>query len=542
MATVAQGSNQNFTITAGRRLSITTAGEAAIYLLAGATGATQEVYRAKNSRAIVLGPYGADVLVNIVAVSGTATVLDVLKPAALATTRDPITGAYSGVLQDDEGNEIGAIPMPSQVASRTANSADGGVTSFANTDGSFVLFGDSFMARHDPAVLGVFGITSSSLAYWGHANAELEGKLNCVRNAGVSGDTTTQMLARMEAAVKPYRARFLMLEGGVNDTTLTATQTIANMELMVKLGLSWGYIVMLHTPGPWESTAATKSRTSQIASGYRDLCKKYRGCVLVDMYAAMVDPLSTAGNMIAAYSTDAPKLHPSPAGARGIAHKACVPAIRPFLSGNRRRVSSQANSVAVFGAAATQVLPNPLFVLTGGTAPAGVGASGSAPLNTIVRNKANGVPAITSVWSIAAKPADAVGVVWGNSIHVVVAAAALNSAIEVLTDASIHTLVAAGDRLQLEFTVSQQSAANVKGMFLWADVADPVGGTTQQVALYDSTVGYDSSDFVDFVYRSDEFIVPAGITNLRPRLSVTFDSGTGSGTFDFNIVVYKLQA
>ena len=399
--------------------------------------------------------------------------------------------------------------------------------SVANT---FVMFGDSFMQNQ-----GVYpGNTlwnDRSFVQWANAGNKLKGRLRLVRNAGISGNTTDQMLSRMNADVKPYPARFLFLEGGINDYAAgkTNAQIAANMETLVQRAINMGYIVALFTVGP---TASANALTAQLRDEYIQIAAKYKQCLVVDMYSVMIDPASGTGALKANFSVDG--LHPSAYAARTIGAE-LETCISSMVFGSDLRVASQANAVANYGATATQILPNPLLVTATGGTISGTGATGVPPSDYTCRT-VSGSPTVTSVWSVVPR-ADG----YGNDIQVVASAAQASSGVEFLT-ASHHADVSVGDVLTGEFSMSVSGASGaVKGITLYVDIAD-ANGTVSYAAIQQSDTAFDSADISDFIFRTIPITVAAGCTNLRLRGKVTFVGPASAGTFKFGRLAIRRAA
>ena len=131
---------------------------------------------------------------------------------------DPLTGVVTGLV--GPGGVI--IPM---------------LYSYQN---AWVGFGDSIMNVNGGPNIGA-GVNRYDKGWVTWASAALGGRLNCVRNAGVSGDTTAMMLARLETDVTPYasQARICIFNGGVNDpaggsgVAATFAQTKANLTAII---------------------------------------------------------------------------------------------------------------------------------------------------------------------------------------------------------------------------------------------------------------------------------------------------------------------
>jgi lysophospholipase L1-like esterase len=102
------------------------------------------------------------------------------------------------------------------------------------------LFGDSY-----------FG---SYAGFFGFANAQAGSKLLPVQNAGIGGQTTTQMLARV-AAVTAVQPQVVVFDGGKNDitTSVSAATIIANLTSILTTLTGAGAKVIIDTSPPTSS-------------------------------------------------------------------------------------------------------------------------------------------------------------------------------------------------------------------------------------------------------------------------------------------------
>lgn len=133
-------------------------------------------------------------------------------------------------------------------------------------------------------------------------------------NAGVSGNTTTQMLARVQSdiinaqAVKPGKCIVL---GGTNDVgTIALATSLANLASIYDQLRAAG-IEPIGATIPPKTTQQTAIASLNI--GIKSLCDK-RGMICLDFHSVLVDPSN--GQYLAGYSGDG--THPNDVGRRAI--------------------------------------------------------------------------------------------------------------------------------------------------------------------------------------------------------------------------------
>lgn len=133
------------------------------------------------------------------------------------------------------------------------------------------------------------------------------GRLTYSYNAGVSGNTTAQMLARLKTDVLDRRPSKCIVMGGTNDIGQGVAQsvTVANLsEIIRQLRLS--RIQPFLCTVPPQDNVARQAPIEKLNLQIRALAHREE-VPLIDMYAALVDP--STGGMIAGYNTDG--LHPT---------------------------------------------------------------------------------------------------------------------------------------------------------------------------------------------------------------------------------------
>jgi lysophospholipase L1-like esterase len=173
-------------------------------------------------------------------------------------------------------------------------------------------WGYRFAAIGDSITNGNSGAGSAGDDWFPYVCYRLKGKI--ITNAGVIGNTTAQMLARIQTDVIDKKPDVCFINGGTNDSgTLTPQETFANIQAIC-LALSTAKIkpILLNVTPRNDSTKNAwiirlNMLTHRFASRY--------GIPYIDFYSALVDP--TTGYIQAAYTADG--LHPNTAGKRAMA-------------------------------------------------------------------------------------------------------------------------------------------------------------------------------------------------------------------------------
>lgn len=232
-----------------------------------------------------------------------------------------------------------AVIVPAKMLSAAEVAATRALVSGAgNPLNTMICHGDSLTARlNTPSGAGAVALATSFLAW---ACARLGGALRCL-SAGVSGNTTAQMLARYPTDVAPVQARWLHVLGGGNDVTgiTTAAQiatTINNLAAIIALARAESRVVVLGTIYPFGShtTAIQSAAIQQINAWVRRQASE--GVRVADYYAAMVDQ---SGAVRSGYYWPGDTIHPSPLGASAMAN-ALVAAMANTLPARQHMLSS----------------------------------------------------------------------------------------------------------------------------------------------------------------------------------------------------------
>jgi len=207
--------------------------------------------------------------------------------------------------------------------------------------------------------------------------------IKLIRNAGVAGNTSAQILARIYTDALRYlqQGDICVLEIGVNDLpAINANPTsgiqalMANVQACIVACLGAGILPVLLTPLPNNGFPVAAKIVQWY---YYDVARSWN-IPLFDSYRLAADP-ATAGNWIAGYSADG--THPQRAG---------IQALSPTLATFIKNVSSPIPYKAVISepAAGTtgleaNMLRNGSFAFSAAGMPTGWGAPGGVGSNAV---------------------------------------------------------------------------------------------------------------------------------------------------------------
>lgn len=136
-------------------------------------------------------------------------------------------------------------------------------------------------------------------------------------NAGVNGDTTTQMLARLETDVLAKNPDIVFILAGTNDlanSAITDTTVITNLQTMYEKILSTGAAVVAipilprNSSSDWPN-ANQRKRHLKVNAWIKQYCRNKKGMIYLDLASPITN---TSGEMNTLYSNDG--LHPNTLG------------------------------------------------------------------------------------------------------------------------------------------------------------------------------------------------------------------------------------
>ncbi len=178
---------------------------------------------------------------------------------------------------------------------------------------SIVLFGDSITSQNDVAIGGE-PPQFHSLGYWTWANIRLGQRFELLKNAGVSSETTTLMLARIQTDVIAYNPGYCFVQPSGNDfATLTAEQSITNLTAIYDTLLAKRIVVIAATLLPGSSiTGGNQAKAGQINKAIRNYARTRSGVIYLPWSMAVANSDATGGPATGMYY-DA--VHPDNLGA-----------------------------------------------------------------------------------------------------------------------------------------------------------------------------------------------------------------------------------
>lgn len=187
--------------------------------------------------------------------------------------------------------------------------ANGGLVLGAGNQ-QIVAVGDSLTERYE--LVSGANLVGQSTSFLQWALAFLGQRLVGFAR-GVSGATTTQVLARWAADVSSFRPAWIHLLAGGNDISadVPASTIITNLTSMISLARSQGARVIVGTLYPFttHNTAARRQTLYQVNAWIRSLASD--SVRVVDYHAAMVD----AAGAVRSGMLVADNIHPSARGA-----------------------------------------------------------------------------------------------------------------------------------------------------------------------------------------------------------------------------------
>lgn len=277
-----------------------------------------------------------------------------------------------------------------------------------------VLFGDSLtflsnqiepgMSLAYDATLGTSYYTGTGVASttdygaFSWADALMGAPHYVIRNSGIGGNNTDQMLARITTDVLQYNPELVYLWGGRNDFKQgkDAPYVIARMTQMLDAITAIGAAICLIDVPPSTdlNLTASGSRNAIVFSEWlRDEVRKRKGCFLVSALGVMADPLYT--NSAAAKSTYvvADGIHNNNLGAfrvGGEIARVMGPHVKPWAHYPKSPVEGydfQPNTAPEYRNS------NPLFAGSGGTA--GTGVTGTVAAGWEV-GRSSGTPTVVA--------------------------------------------------------------------------------------------------------------------------------------------------
>lgn len=340
-------------------------------------------------------------------------------------------------------------------------------------------FGDSrteqISVETSNAVTRLKRVTDYGYLAWAHYFTS--GNIEFVCNAGIGGNTTTQMLSRFNSDVLPFLPDELWGEGGINDYALSEETTKANLTSIFDLADANGIYVRWSTISPLAAAHATFSaanvaRICNINKWLKEQALTRKNLTVVDSFSAMIDRASTNGIPKSGMMQTDDSIHQSPKGAMAQGYAYAQSFIKdnqildylPQFAGQRYSLSS----------AFKQVFNNPLFTDTGGTNSSSGVVTGTIPANcTISKTGTWGAGLVTS--ALVAR-ADGFGYDW---VLTVTNAGAENDELSITTE-ELASSISNSDVLYACAEVSLSGLAKNRGCYL--EIRSTVDGVFSNVS------------------------------------------------------------
>lgn len=384
-------------------------------------------------------------------------------------------------------------------------------------------FGDSrteqISVETSNAVTRLKRVTDYGYLAWAHYFTS--GNIEFVCNAGIGGNTTTQMLSRFNSDVLPFLPDELWGEGGINDYALSEETTKANLTSIFDLADANGIYVRWSTISPLAAAHATFSaanvaRICNINKWLKEQALIRKNLTVVDSFSAMIDRASTNGIPKSGMMQTDDSIHQSPKGALAQGYAYAQSFLKdhnifdylPQFSGQRYSLSS----------AFKQIFNNPLFTSTGGTNSTSGVVTGTIPANcTISKTGTWGAGLVTS--ALVAR-ADGFGYDW---VLTVTNAGAENDELSITTD-ELASSISNSDILYACAEVSLSGLAKNRGCYL--EIRSIVDGVFSNVSTleYGAYQPVATDPWTDDMYNQDNILGVMKTPNLTIGATGTISS------------------
>lgn len=406
-----------------------------------------------------------------------------------------------------------------------------------------VLFGDSRTEQNSVSPLTSQRMTRlSDFGYANWAHYFTNANFDIVYNAGISGNTTAQLLSRFNTDILPYEPDELWGEAGINDVQAGTSEatTIANLASIFDLCdangiyVRWSTISPLYT-GQAHFTAANVAKITNINRWLREQAIARKNITIVDSWSALIDRSSTTGSASSGVLQTDDNIHQSPKGAKLQGYAFAQSFIKdhdiidylPQFVGDRYSLDS----------ASKQLFDNPLFTASGGTNNTSGVVTGTIPLNA--RISKTGTWGAGLVTSALVARSDGFGYDW---VLTVTNAGAENDTLTIAFD-DMSARVANGDSIKAMCELSLSNLAKNRGVkFEIASTVNSVfsSASTMEYTAYQPTgiVPDPQNAWTDDMYNQDTITgvlctpllklgVTGAITNTYPVFTFRF-GGIGS--------------
>jgi lysophospholipase L1-like esterase len=431
--------------------------------------------------------------------------------AAIPTTS---RGQVNGVATLDGDAKLPEVQVPTRLGESELNA-----TFAPLRRPTLILFGDSRTADCDYSSGLLTYSTNMSWIDWGQGSRPNGPTFDIIRNAGISGNTTQQLLDRVDADVIAFGPSHVTLWAGMNDGwTMTAhvDASYARMvQILEKLAASGIFVFLIS-----ETTGSPPLRSTPfpaLVGYYNDRLRTYAadhpGIEYWDFNALIVDPTNANGYARGAMLRDG--LHLGPLGASKIGRDIVAPKLAKRAGDLAGLAVSQYDTRSV-SAVSRNIANNPLMQGTTGT----VGSGHTGQLPSAWASSGN-VAAV----SVVARP-DGVG----NNARIVLTATSTASLF--LSQQIDPARLVPGKRLVIEAALGIDAATNVSAVSLTFSMFETGGVEHRRGFGYpvQATAVNDSIATGDRVLRSRVFVVPTPASGSFSGCTLTLRIGPSSAS------------
>lgn len=389
------------------------------------------------------------------------------------------------------------------------------------------LFGDSITSNNGGP--GSVPTKTKDNGFFTHANALAGSPCNVVINAGIAGNTTTQMLARIDTDLLSYSLSACTIMGGTNDLggTYTVAGIISNLRAMYQKCIAKSVYVfaLAILPRPTLGAQAQKDLIT-----INEWIKQYWAGSpfgeFVDTFAAIVDPTSSSQAVIANALNTVDNTHPSNVGAYLIGKVLATRLTARFSPFARKLISSAQDCYQNNTQSTNGMRP---FNLTSGGTTAG----------TVTGNIANGYSATSTVNScVGSLAARADG--FGNDQVFTMTATGAQTLDFYQGGNLIGAPFAVGDQVVFECVVSVDAGdSNLSriGMYTYSGS----GGSGYPSAMDAGSTNYAyPSGAKTWTIVSPVVTIPPGVTDLGAYVHAEF-SAAGNATVRIGRISFRKQ-
>lgn len=365
-------------------------------------------------------------------------------------------------------------------------------------------------------------------SYFNWLNIIMGQPFTLLRNAGLAGEKTDQIYARIDTDVLPFMPDYCFVLGGINDVSngVSAATIKANLQAIYQKLLNAGITVVALSIMPYGSghasyTTANTQTLLDVNDWIKRFCAATAGMIFVDAFAAIVNPTG-AGAAASGMLYD--NLHPAPKGALAIA-TAAKAVLQNKVFPPSLLVSSNSDNYGA-NAANSNICDSAPWTTSGGTVTGPATGTAAAGFNIEV-----GAGSPTIVASVQAR-ADGIGY---NQRIVATSSAASDVARIRTAGNTFNSRFVSGGLYEL---VCDFSLTNVAGSNL-SKINCPISLTldgqlyTVSAPLITSSNGAISSD-ISGVMRSPVFTLPAftACTAAIAYFDLTFSASGTAVTMD----------